>query len=421
MSDAPCKAIFDEALEYFTPMPVRYGPTGEFRIPETFALHVAPSACGRRLCIGTYRYGVRKHRAHLYITEEDIVAGCYEDLIPEAVEKVMATVQPTPKGIIISVTCIDDLLGTDHDALRRLLEARFPDVAFAIHRIDPIRRRTAPTPRANITRCHFELMKPVAEHEAALNIIGDLLPMSQDTELRLFAEKIGAEVRQVGACKTFSELQRMAASSLNLVVSPVGFLAAQDAEARLGIPFIYSPDHYSIERYDQMYDHMADMFGKGVPDLSSYREEALRKIEMAKEIVGDMPIAIDRRIDFLPITVARALVCYGFNVKLVLEELVFDGVLDDFYWMGENHPEVPILSATDPAVVASVEGEGSDYLCLGFSSAYLLKSKHLVEPPEGYFTYGYEAISRLMDAMIRASMSETDLAGIMARGERLGT
>ena len=100
------------------------------------------------MAIGAYRRHSRHRRAHLYISESDIVSGCYEDLVPEAVEQILATVKPVPRAISVIVTCIDDLLGTDHEALLMLLKRRFPETHFCIRRVDPIRRHSALPPRS---------------------------------------------------------------------------------------------------------------------------------------------------------------------------------------------------------------------------------------------------------------------------------
>lgn len=182
------KVLFPVSLEYFSPMPLRYGAPMQFRIPETFTLHVAPSACGRRMCIGTYRHGTWKYRAHLYISEEDLVMNSYDDLIADAVGEMLQKVKPRPRGIVIALTCIDDLLGNDHEALVDRLQAQYTPVRFAVQSIDPIRLGSAPTGRQNVIRCWIDLMQPVEERARAINLLGDLLPLSRESELLLFTQ-----------------------------------------------------------------------------------------------------------------------------------------------------------------------------------------------------------------------------------------
>ena len=170
MSQSP----FRRSLQYIPPPLARAAARNRSGIPGLIRLHVSPSACGRRMSISAYREHTKDRLVHLYIDEEDIVSGCYEDLIPDAVEELLAVRRPRPRAIQIQVTCIDDLLGTDHAALRSLLEARFPDVRFCITRIDPIILDGGQPPAYEMMKQLYSLLSPTGRREDAVNLICDL-------------------------------------------------------------------------------------------------------------------------------------------------------------------------------------------------------------------------------------------------------
>lgn len=370
--------LFEDQLEFFSPMPHRIKGTERDGLPESFDLHVAPSACGRRMAIGSYQRNSRNRRAHLYISESDIVSGCYEDLVPEAVEKILATVKPAPRAISVIVTCIDDLLGTDHEALLMLLQERFPETHFCIRRVDPIRRHTAPPPPVNMQVSMFSMLDPSTVREDAINLIGNMPPIVKDSELFSLAGEMGLQVRQIDDCATFDDFLAMSRSRLNLVTTPIGLAAAQEMEQRLGLPYLYAPGTYRIEDISAAYQAIAERTGKALPDLSSYQETARREIAAARARLGDTPIVVDSSGDFRPLSLARTLLEYGFCVRLVTENLIFDGDLTDYHWLRENHPEVEILPPNSAELDRRSE-ELAGCLCIGFSSAYLLNAKHLVD------------------------------------------
>ena len=122
-----CCGSLGKTLHYVSPA---HGGWGVVRIaalvPESYQLFVAPFACGRHGALGGILNGIKDRISYLFIDESDIVSGGYEDLIPEAVEELLASLEKRPKVLMIFVSCLDDLLGTDHVSLNQRLSERFP-------------------------------------------------------------------------------------------------------------------------------------------------------------------------------------------------------------------------------------------------------------------------------------------------------
>lgn len=406
--------LFGNMPDKILPMPMLKPRTHRHGIPQTFQLHVGPSACGRRFSIMSYRRHTRHHRAHLYIDEADVVTGSYEELIPDAVQEILDTAKPRPRAIFISVTCLDDLLGTDHEALRALLSERFPDVRFCTQHIDPIRLDSTSHPRTYMMYQQFRMLDPADEKVDAVNSVGHESPYAQRCELREVLASMGVELRTIAECRTFDDFLDMAKSRLNLVPSNAGRMAADDMAARLGIPALYAPTSYSIARVAGTYDAIADALGKPRPDVSAYRSAAQAKVDWALEVLGDVPIVIDGSFRATPL--AHELLDYGFNVRLVLENFILDGDTSDYAWLREHHPEVEVI----PSIKAEdhpLSGQAEDLLCIGFGGAYLLGCPHAVFFQDDEQRWGFAAVETLMEAMVRAWEERTDLAAIMAQGE----
>ena len=110
-------------------------------LPESYQLFVSPAACGRHGAIGAYMQGRKQRVSYLYLEEDDIVSGGYEELIADAAIELLEHLEHAgklPKVLMIFVSCIDDLLGTDHEAIVQTLSEKRPDVRFTFCHMNPI-------------------------------------------------------------------------------------------------------------------------------------------------------------------------------------------------------------------------------------------------------------------------------------------
>lgn len=55
-------------------------------MPESYQLFVSPAACGRHGAVSACMQGRKNRVSYLYLSEDDIVSGGYEDLLLEAVD-----------------------------------------------------------------------------------------------------------------------------------------------------------------------------------------------------------------------------------------------------------------------------------------------------------------------------------------------
>ena len=118
--------LFEESLYYSSPAHGGWGvlKMGQL-VPESYQLFVSPAACGRHGALAARMEDRKSRVSYLFLSEDDIVSGGYEDSIIKSAQKLLAHLKrrgKMPKVLMIFVSCIDDLLGTDHDALIMQLE-----------------------------------------------------------------------------------------------------------------------------------------------------------------------------------------------------------------------------------------------------------------------------------------------------------
>jgi nitrogenase molybdenum-iron protein alpha/beta subunit len=129
-----CDNIFTNSLHYASPAHGGWGvlKAGQL-IPESYHLFISPAACGRHGSLAAQMEGRRGTVSYLHLTEESIVSGDYEQEVLEAADLLIAMRTGRgrrPKVFSLFVSCIDDLLGTDLDAICEELGEKYPDIQF---------------------------------------------------------------------------------------------------------------------------------------------------------------------------------------------------------------------------------------------------------------------------------------------------
>lgn len=403
-----CCDKFGKTLHYVSPA---HGGWGMVRIaaliPESHQLFVSPFACGRHGALGGILNGVKERISYLYIDEADIVSGHYENLIPDAVEELFAALPKKPKVLSIFVSCLDDLLGTDHVALNARLSELHPDVRFLTCHMNPLKTDTPIPPGIGIQNSIYSLLDKSEEKDRALNLIGNNPPLRKECELFQFMSDNGIQIRHITDYEKFEDFQDMAKSSVNLVLSPTAVYASGLMTENLGIPAIEAIHTYDLDEIAVRYDALAKHFDISI-DYTAQRAEADAALEQAKEKIGAMPIAIDYQAVRKPFTLAKVLLEYGFNVTFIMTDGVKNIEKAAAEYVKEQYPHVEIVNAVHHDLVNSPIRDGG-YLCIGFDCAYATGSQKVLNIMEDEGLFGYDGVKTLMEMLVAANEEQADL------------
>lgn len=403
-----CCDKFGKTLHYVSPA---HGGWGMIRIaaliPESYQLFVAPFACGRHGALGGILNGVKERISYLYIDEADIVSGHYENLIPDAVDELFASIPKKPKVLVIFVSCLDDLLGTDHVALNAKLSELHPDVLFLTCHMNPLKTDTPIPPGIGVQISIYSLLNRAERHDRALNLIGNNAPISKNCELFELLGKENINVRHITDYATFEGFQEMAKSSLNAVLSPTAVMASKNMEQDLDIPALQAIHTYDLDEIAAFYDVVAEHFDILV-DYSSYREKADQALKTARERIGSVPIAIDYQAVRKPFTLAKVLLEYGFNVQFIMTDGVKAIEKTAAEYVKIQYPEVEIVNAVHHDMANAPIRDGG-YLCIGFDCAYATGSEKVLNIMEDESLFGYYGVERLLELLVEAYEGQSDL------------
>lgn len=433
---------FKDTLHYSSPA---NGGRGIVRtgmlIPESVELFVCPFACGRHGSISAVKQDMKHRLSYLYVDQADIING-YDDQIIPAVGELLETLVERPKVVLVFVSCLDDLIGTDHESLMEKLSEKYPDVRFRSCHMNPISKGSKTPPAISIQNNIYSLLEPVEEKDAGMNCIGNLIEIDEKCEIHEYLKSLGfGKLRHITHYDTFEGYQDMAKSKANLVITPVGKQAAEQMEKKHGTPFAFLPVSYRLEQIERMYRELARVFDaeekigsgpgescaeesgdfvfaasgaerKACFDFEPYKREAQAAIWRAHAAVGNTPIVVDASAVKSPFGLARALVEYGFHVVRVQTPECIGIDKEDYEWIVQNHPEIEIVQSMHHNVVLR-ENQIPESIAIGVDGAYLAGSKYVVDLFDDEGMYGYHGLRCLMEKLEHALEKEIDLENMI--------
>lgn len=393
---------FEKTLHYVSPA---HGGWGVIRVaatmPESHMLFVAPFACGRHGALGGILHGVKNQVSYLYIDESDIVSGNYEHLVPDGVDELLSSLPVRPRVIMIFVSCLDDLLGTDHEALNAELSEKHPDIRFITCHMNPFKMDTKIPPMIGLQKSLFSILEKSDVKKNQINMIGNNASVSSDCELFSLMDGQGFKINHIGRAKTLEEFLDFSSSRLNLVLSPTAGLSSKIMERELGIPFMKAFPTYDVNEIEKTYRELENLLGIQFDDFSAYKKKAEDAVKKAAEKIGDFPVVIDYQAVRRPFTLANVLFDAGFNVKMIAVDAVPEFEKEACQKILEKIPDLKIIDALHHDSV-KFEHVNEDCLSIGFSIGYLTKSKHVIDLMEDETLFGFWGVERLMEMLVEA-------------------
>lgn len=407
---------FEDTLHYSSPA---NGGRGIVRtgmlVPESVELFVCPFACGRHGAISAVKQNLKHRLSYLYVDQSDIING-YDDAIIQAVDDLLAYQKKPPRVILIFVSCLDDLIGTDHEALQEKLSEIYPDIRFCSCHMNPISKGGATPPAISIQNNIYSLLEPTQEKDEGINCIGNLVEVSGASEIHEFLKNFGySRLKHISQYETFEAYQEMAKSRLNLVLAPPGMQAARQMEKKLHMPFVFLPVSYRLEQIAKDYDVLAQVIGEGREcefDFTPYRQEAENAIRRAFKVVGKTPVIVDASAVKAPFCLARALLEYGFRVVRVQAQECISIEKSDYEWVVREHPEIEIVQSQHHNAVLR-EHQIPESIAVGVDGAYLAGSRYVADLFDDEGMYGYHGVICLMEKLEHALDQEADLESMI--------
>lgn len=416
------------SLEYTCPS---HGGWGMVRIgmliPESHQLFVCPSACGRHGALGAVKQGFKDRLSYLYLEESDIISG-YDNAIYEAVEEMLKRLKKRPKVILVFVSCLDDLIGTDCDAVIDELSMRHQDIQFRMGHMNPIATDSDEPPLVSIWKNVYSLMEcNVQNRKPAINMLGNYVPVHENSEIHTVMNTLGVKVQHIGNFTNYEELRDMGNNALNLLVSSKVEKVAKLLKRTQGIEYATAHITYDFDEIRKNYQLILDKLeATGVVTMGNEEKSAIESIlneseqkakeaiATAREKVGNRPIYVDYSAFGKSLEVARFFYEHGFNIQRVYEKDI-DEDSEIYQWLSKK-TDIEIIKANHHSTVnkwVKQNASMNDDISVGMEAAYISGSRHVAPVFQNEGMYGYHGVCFLMEKLVEAMKEEADLETVI--------
>ncbi|WP_301860905.1 nitrogenase component 1 [uncultured Megasphaera sp.] len=359
-------------------------------IPGSVMLLVGPGCCGRNTTILS-EMGGYSNRFFFYLMDEtDIVTGRHLKKIPQAVCEIVDSLAVRPSVVMICMTCVDALLGTDMERVCRKAadKAGLPVVPCYMYALT---REGRKPPMVDVRRAVYSLLEPAPRHRRTVNILGYFSHLRDTCELYDILEQLGLrQIQEISRCQNFAEYQALAQANFNLVLHPEARLAALDMEKRLHIPSIELTRLYQIDKIHRQYQAFASALGGSIDDGAQLQETEDLAALMKSRFSG-VTAAIGEMQNGNAFDMALALTQCGMIVK----ELYANVSAADFPYLRklrEISPHTLVYSNLSPSMLYYEGKEHPVDLTIGKDAAYYHDDAAHVLWNEEVQPFGYDGV-----------------------------
>lgn len=405
----PKELISSKNLIYNSPAALAFNSPGAqgfgvkragLAIPGSVMLLVGPGCCGRNTTILS-EMGGYSDRFFFYIMDEtDIVTGRHLRKIPQAIEEIIASLPTKPSVVMVCMTCVDALLGTDMERVCRKAasQAGIPVVPCYMYALT---REGRKPPMVDVRRAVYSLLEKKKRQGRTVNILGFFAPLREDCELYDMIRQVGIRtIYEISRCKDFDEYQQMATANFNIILNPESRLAAMEMEKRLGIPSIELTRLYQVSQIHSQYQALAKVLDSPIDD-SMWYEQARERVAAMRRTYSGVTVAVGEMQNGNAFEMALALTRYGFVIK----EIYANVTADDFVYLRhleDLSPDTRLYSNLSPSMLY-YEGKNHHVdITIGKDAAYYHDESAHVFWDDEVQPFGYAGVLALLQEMDEA-------------------
>ncbi len=417
-SNIPSELLSGNNLVYSSPATLAYNSPGAegfgvkragLSVPESVMLIVAPGCCGRNTSLISSMPEYRNRFFYLEMSEPDLVTGRHLNKIPDAIKEVLEFLRDggkkIPKVVMICITCVDALLGTDMDRVCRKAEDTLAGGEFEGVKVRPcymyaLTREGRRPPMVHVRQTIYSLLEPMEKDAKSVNIIGGFAPL-EDTELKTYLELAGIRnIRQISTCGTYEEFLKMASANFNIVIDPEARAAAEDLNKRLNIPYIELTRVYSTDKISSQYKALASVAGIDIND-SEEKAEADEAVARLKNAYPDLKFNIGECTNANAFELALSLARMGFKVDEIYATLA----PENFVYVKNQallSPDTKIYCNMEPTMLYYKISQSDADITIGKDARFYCPDTPNVAWNQDTRPFGYQGVRDLMNKVYDA-------------------
>lgn len=407
MENLPDELVSNRHLIYSSPATLAFNSPGAegfgvkragLALPGSVMLLVAPGCCGRNTSLVSALPAYQDRFFYLNMDETDVVTGRHLKKIPQAVEEVVGCLEKKPSVVMICITCVDALLGTDMERVCRKAEERVglpvrPCYMYALT------REGRKPPMVHVRQSLYSLLVPRKKKGNVVNLLGFFAPLMDDCELYKYLKAIGVRtIHEISREPDLQSFYTMAEANFNLVLHPEARMAASDFEERLKIPSIELTRLYQIDKIQSQYRALGQVLGVSFDDAADY-QSAKDAVDAFRSAHSDAVFSVGECMNGDPFELALALTGYGFRVAEVFGTLQAEnfGYLKR---LAAVSPDTRVYSNMEPTMLYYDQSDCTVTISVGKDAGYYHPEAPALHWNSDVQPYGYAGLRRFMEALL---------------------
>lgn len=366
-------------------------------IPDSIMLIVAPGCCGRNTSLISSMREYDQRFFYLMMDETDIVTGRHLKKIPKAVKEICDCCEKKPSVVMICITCVDALLGTDMERVCRKAEEKV-DIPVRPCYMYALTREGRKPPMVHVRQSLYSLLEPQKKKGNVVNLLGFFSPLVDDCEMYELLQQAGVKtIHEISRCKDYEEYQTMSQANFNLVLHPEARFAAEDFHDRLKIPFIELRRLYQTDKIENQYRALGQVLGVSF-DQEVYKKAAEEAVERFREVCPDASFAVGECMNGDPFELALALVRYGFRVPEIYGTITAENFVYIRH-LAELSPDTKVFSNMEPTMLYYDPSGSGVNLTIGKDAGYYHRDQPNAVWNQDRQPYGYAGVRRLFETL----------------------
>ena len=388
-------------------------------VPGSIMLIVAPGCCGRNTSMISSMKEYNNRFFYLCMDETDIVTGRHLKKIPKAVASICESLEKKPSVVMICITCVDALLGTDMERVCRKAEEKAglpvrPCYMYALT------REGRKPPMVHVRQSLYSLLEPGHKKGNVVNLLGYFSPLVDDCELYTLLQEAGVKtIHEISRCEDFEEYKKMSEANFNLVLHPEARFAAEDFHDRLKIPFIELRRLYQIDKIGSQYQAFGAALGIEF-HAEEQKKQAQEAIESFRKVCPDPVFAVGECANADPFELSLALVKYGFKVAEIYGTITGENFIY-IRQLKKLSPQTKIFSNMEPTMLYYDPAESGVTLTIGKDACYYDLNTKGIHWNEERQPFGYAGVRRLFEALELAVTEQAEGNVLQKQVEVIGS
>ena len=388
-------------------------------VPGSIMLIVAPGCCGRNTSMISSMKEYNNRFFYLCMDETDIVTGRHLKKIPKAVASICESLEKKPSVVMICITCVDALLGTDMERVCRKAEEKAglpvrPCYMYALT------REGRKPPMVHVRQSLYSLLEPGHKKGNVVNLLGYFSPLVDDCELYTLLQEAGVKtIHEISRCEDFEEYKKMSEATTNLVLPPVARCAAEDLHVRLKIPFIELRRLYQMDKIGSQYQAFGAALGIEF-HAEEQKKQAQEAIESFRKVCPDPVFAVGECANADPFELSLALVKYGFKVAEIYGTITGENFIY-IRQLKKLSPQTKIFSNMEPTMLYYDPTESGVTLTIGKDACYYHPNTKGIHWNGERQPFGYAGVRRLFEALELAVTEQAEGNVLQKQVEVIGS